>query len=270
MPVLVFAADAPLGRRITLRLLAEGGEVRAYASGDGEVASLRAAGAFVASGDPDDEGLLDAALAEVHTVVDAREQLLAIDPEHLVVASRTLAVAAANAGVRRVIALSLPGAAPDADDGLRRALGTAERILADAAVPTVVLRTSLLDTPELRDALATVRPGQEAREQTVAPLRVDDLVELVVAFDALRSRAAEGHVVFRADGPETMTLDDYLRRAGVEGASLIGRRYADPGTRRLLVAALAAGPWRVADPAVPDAWSFAGLRPTVVDRDRAL
>jgi hypothetical protein len=67
MPVLVTSAQHPLARRIALRLLEEGGEVRAYAHG--AVADLRAAGAIVASGEVDDEGRLEAAMVQVHTVV---------------------------------------------------------------------------------------------------------------------------------------------------------------------------------------------------------
>ncbi|MEX2504715.1 MAG: hypothetical protein WD378_07685, partial [Egicoccus sp.] len=66
MPVLVTAAHRPLAKQIALRLLQEGGEVRAYGSGD--TSQLRSAGAFVATGTADDEGRLESAMAEVHTV----------------------------------------------------------------------------------------------------------------------------------------------------------------------------------------------------------
>ena len=263
MPVLVSAADAPLGRRIALRLLAEGGEVRAYASGDGEVAGLRAGGAFVAVGEADDEGRLEAALAEVHTVVHATEDVLADDPAAIVAAASTLAVAAANAGVRRVIWLSLAGASPDAGDEVRRSLGLAEAALATAGVPSVVLRTSLVDTPELRDALAARPPTTEQRRRSIAPVRSEDLVELVVAFDALRSRASEGHAVFAVDGPETMTIGDYVERVGASDGSMVGRRFPPVGAHPLLASSLD-GPWRTDDPAVPDAWRFAGVEPSQV------
>lgn len=264
MPVLVAAADAPLGHRIALRLLAEGGEVRAYASGDGDVASLRAAGAFVAVGDLDDGGLLEAAMAEVHTVVHVADPLLVPDAGSVLTATATIAAAAANAGVRRLIASSLPGAATDAADGLRRAFGRAEAALEDAAVPTVVIRSSLLDTRELRDALASTPPDEATRGRPVAPVRPADLVELVVAFDALRSQASEGHVVFAADGPETLTLGAYLERAGLDAGSLVGRRYVGADAAPLLHEGLA-GTWRSTDPRVQDAWAFTGVRPAPVE-----
>lgn len=147
MPVLVTAADGPLGRRIVARLLAEGGEVRAYASGDGDLAGLRAAGVFVALGDGDDEGRLEAAMADVHTVVHAAEQVLAPDADVLLAATEAVATAASNAAVRRLIALSVPGADTEAADELRRSAGRAEQVLAVSDVPTVVLRPSLVDSP---------------------------------------------------------------------------------------------------------------------------
>lgn len=263
MPVLVTAADTLLGRRLTRRFLAEGGEVRAYAGGNGEVASLRAAGAFLAVGDHDDEGRLEAALAQVHTVVHGVDPLLAAEGEELTRGAETLATAAANAGVRRLLALSLPGASPVADDELRRRLAAAEAAFAAAAIPSVVLRTSLVDSPELRDALASTTHPDDVRSQEVAPVRLEDLVELVVAFDRLRSRATEGHVVFAADGPEVLSVAGYLARVGVDGGPLVGRRYRGAGAHPLLSDALA-GPWRNDDPGLPDAWTFTEETPLPV------
>lgn len=264
MPVLVAAADLPLGHRIVQRLLADGGEVRAYASADIDLGALRAAGAFVAVGDPDDEGRLEAAMADVHTVVHVEDVLLAADPDALATGLGTLAAAAANAGVRRVIVASLPGAGRDAGDELRRALGRAESALAAAPVPSVVIRPSLVDTVELRDALAATPLADTVRSRMVAPVRPQDLVELVAAFDAMRSRAAEGHAVFAADGAERLTLDSYLEAVGAGDGRLVGRRYPRPAAHPQLVPALE-GEWLAGEDGVPDAWGFADLRPAPVD-----
>jgi uncharacterized protein YbjT (DUF2867 family) len=262
VPVLVTSAHRPLARRLAARLLGEGGEVRVMASGD--VSSLRAAGAIVAVGSTDDEGRLEAALAEVHTVVHVGGGLLSRDPAAQVAEAGVVARAATNAGVRRVIALSLPGADTEATEPLRRAKGQIEATFAAAAPPSVVLRVSLLDTPAIRDALATGGVRGEVADVEVAPVRVADLVELVVAFDRARGDASHGHLVVAADGPATLTVTDYLRRVGVAGpgrGSLVGRRFADPGRAPLLLGALAGGPWRTEDPAVLDGWRFAGLEP---------
>lgn len=261
MPVLVTAADSPLGVRTVTRLLEEGGEVRAYCRGTGPVAQLRAAGAIVAVGDLDDEGRLEAAMAQAHTVLHLAGGLLSASAEEVAFEADVVTTAAAQAGVRRLVALSLPGADVSATEPLRRAKGMTEASLRAAALPSVVLRTSLVDAPRLRDALAGRRLDGALLESVVAPLRVEDLVELLVAIDAVRSEAHEGHVVFAAEGPTRTTLGGYLE---LVGSSRLGRVYRPPDRDPLLLPALD-GPW-VHDPSelVFDAWEFTGVRPRPV------
>lgn len=270
MPVLVTAADTALGSRVVRRLLREGGEVRAYGGGGAE--GLRGAGAIVANGDLDDEGRLEAAMAQVHTVIHLTGGLLSRAIVRAVAEAETVVTAAANAGVRRLILLSLPGASPEAGDHLRRAKARVEAVAERAAVPTVVLRTSLVDTPALRDALASMRPGPELLDTPVAPLRSEDLIELLVAFDSARSQAQRGHAVFAADGPQRMRLTDYLERVGVGGpeavGTLVGRVWRPADTVPLLAPALP-GPWvarddRIGGDPLPDAWSLADLTPAPI------
>jgi uncharacterized protein YbjT (DUF2867 family) len=259
MPVLVTAAHRTVGRRLALRLLEEGGEVRAYS--DGATATLRAAGAFVASGTADDEGRLEAAMTDVHTVVHVAADLMATDATALVAHAEVVARAASSAGVRRLLLVSLPGAAADADDPLRRASHAAEVAAAAAEPPSIVLRPSLVDTPALRDLLATGGLTPEEERVTVAPVRLADVVELVVAFDRARSRAERGHLVVAADGPVRTTLGDYLDRVGARApGALLGRRLTDPDRVPLLRPALA-GPWSSDDPVLLDGWAFAHLAP---------
>lgn len=262
MPVLVTAAHLPLARRLVTRLLAEGGEVRAYSSE--AVADLRAAGAVVAAGTWDDEGHLEAALTDVHTIVHVGTDLLASDPPRLVDEAAVVATAAANAGVRRLIAVTLVGADPASAEPLRRAAGEIERLVASASPPSIAVRPSLVDTPAVRDALATAGLDAPARAVEVAPVRVDDLVELIVAFDRARSRAAEGHLVVSADGPVRMTVDAYLGRLGLRSpgrGDLVGRRLLGEPQGALLREVLTGGPWWTDDPVVVDGWAFAELAP---------
>ncbi len=274
MPALVTAAHQRLSRRIARRLLDEGGEVRAYA--DGDVSLLRAAGAIVATGEVDDEGRLEAAMAQVHTVVHVGGGLLHRDAEAIDREAAVVARAAENAGVRRLVALSLPGADPDAADPLRRAKGRAERHLAAAEVPTVVLRLSWVDTDALLDAMLTSGLGREFGETEIAPVRVEDVVELVVEFDRARSSAASGHLVVAADGPERLRLAEWLERrtgrasghAGAgsadTGTGLVGRRLVDEASAPLLRSAVGSGPWTTSDPVAVDGWSFTGIEPRPV------
>jgi hypothetical protein len=261
MPVLVTAAHRSLARRLVLRLLEEGGEVRAY--GDGGTGALRAAGAFVAAGTPDDEGRLEAAMADVHTVVHVGPGLLARDAASVAAEARVVARAATNAGVRRLIGLSLPGASADAAEPVRRASHDAEVALATAGPPSIVVRTSLVDTPATRDALATLGLGPDEARVPVAPVRLVDVVELLVAFDRARSQATSGHLVVAADGPARTTLGDYLAAVGIDrpgAGGLLGRRLLADEQAPLLRAALA-GPWWSEDPLLLDGWGFAGLTP---------
>lgn len=259
MPVLVTSAQRSLPRRIARRLLDEGGEVRAYAHGD--ASSLRAAGAMVATGEVDDEGHLEAALEQAHTVVHVGGGLLSSDLDALERDAEVVATAATNAGVRRVILLSLPGADPAADEPLRRAKGRVERRFAQADPPSVVLRASWVDTDASADALLTSGLATELGDVEIAPVRVEDLVELVVAFDRARSSASEGHLVVAADGPERRTLAEHLARREGGGTSLVGRRLPDPAVVERLRQALTGGPWWTADPVVVDGWEFAGIDP---------
>ena len=247
-----------------MRLLDEGGEVRAY--GHGDTSALRAAGAFVASGAVDDEGRLDAACTDVHTVVHVGGGLMSPDPRHLVREAEVLVRAVTSAGVQRIIALSLPGADPQAADPVRRAKGEVEAHLAAAELPTVVIRPSLVATPTIIDALATVGLDPASRAVEVAPVRATDLLELIVAFDRARSRAETGHLVVAADGPERVTVDRLVAAAGADlssGGSLVGRSLPPPWLADQLAAALT-GPWWSEEPVVLDGWRFAGLDPAPV------
>lgn len=266
MPVLVTHAETSLGAMLVRRLLTLGGEVRAYGHGP-SLDRLRAAGAIVATGDPDDEGRLEAAMEQVHTVVHLGPRLLADQLDAVTVSDETVVRAASQAGVRRLIGLSLPGVDPDSSaerDPLRVAMVRFEQQLRGAGIPTVVVRTSLVDSEELRNALAVSGPLRV--DPTVAPLRADDLVELLVAVDDARSSAHTGHVVFVADGPHREQLSDYLERIVVRDAdgatSLVGRVWRPPGSFPLLEPALE-GPW-VSEPsaAALDAWDFFGVTPT--------
>jgi uncharacterized protein YbjT (DUF2867 family) len=263
MPVLVTAAHQPLARRIAARLLEEGGEVRVFSSG--EVASLRAAGAFVATGTRDDEGRLEAALEQVHTVVHVGGGIASPDPGQLVRDAEVLARAATGARVQRIVMLSLPGADPAAGEPLRAAKGRIEAVLAAVPCPTITLRVGLVDTPLLRDALATSGLDPDLLDTEVAPVRAADVSELVVAFDRARSHSADGHLVVAADGPQRMSVAGYLDRVGVTrpgGGSMMGRRVPDAAAVSRLVSALG-GPWWSTDATIVDGWAFAGQEPGV-------
>lgn len=267
MPVLLTRPASAVARATASLLLDDGAQVRLF--GTGAPGELRARGAFVADGTPDDHGLLEAALAQVHTMIHVGPGLAVADADHLVVEAALALDAAERAGIQRAIVLSLPGADPSSDDPLRAAAGRVEEDAAGRPFPTVVVRCSLVDTTATRDLLAAL-PGTAHDDVVVAPVRTEDLARGLVAIDEARSRATTGHVVFHAVGPEPLTIDEYLRRVGVRGedgrADLVGRVYrpgaADAPGRRAL-----GGPWRpVPGEAAADLWDFAAHDPLPVDR----
>jgi len=269
MPVLVHAAHRPLARSLTRRLLEEGGQVRATAS-DG-VALLRAEGVFTAACDADDEGTLEAALTQVHTLVVLLGGLGLPDAEGVRREGFAAARAADGAGVERAVLLTLSGSGVDAQDPLRRAHGEVAEAFAALPLPSIELRAGLVDTAAATDLLVAAGLPREVREQHVAPVAAADLLELIVAVDRARSRAEAGHLVAAADGRVQYSLEEHVRRSAAAGARegagasggrarLTGRRVPTPAVRDALLATLA-GPWWTEDPQVPDAWALFGVAP---------
>ncbi len=268
MPVLLTRPSTAVARATAALLLDDGAQVRLF--GPDAPVELRARGAFVATGDHDDHGRLEAALAQVHTMIHTGPGLLVDDPDRLVVEGVLALDAAVRAEVERVVLLSLPGASASSDDPLRAAAGRLEAYAASLDVPTVVIRPSLVDTAALRDAVAFEVSTPD--DTVVAPVTVDDLAAGLLAIDSARSTAAAGHVVFAATGPEPLTLDEWLRRTGVrgrDGTDVVGRLYRPGGGATPLARALR-GPWvEEIGPTIADLWAFAGVTPSPIARDAA-
>ncbi len=254
MPVLVHAAHRGVAHTLAVRLVAEGGQVRATARD--AVGALRAQGVFTAACDPDDEGRIEAALTQVHTVVVLLGGLGRADVDGVRREGAAVARATAGAAVQRAVVVTLAGSGVGAADPLRRAHGEVAALFADLPLPTVEVRTGLVDTPTATDLLLGAGLPPEERARPIAPVTVEDLVELIVNIDHARSRAAEGHLVVAADGPLRRSIDEHLALAsdGTRGR-LTGRRVPTAAERSALLATLD-GPWWTDDPLVPDAWSL--------------
>lgn len=224
MPVFVTRADGDLGRDLAAALRRDGADVRAFATGDGDVAALRAAGAHVAVGELDDEGHLDAAMTHAHTVVVPGELWLA-DPEAWLAEVATIVAAAGNAEVARVVLLSLVGADPDSDVPLLAAHGHAEVLVEAAGFQSLVVRTDGIAEPLLGDVLAAVT---ELDDEALAPVARDRLVEGLVALDAARSGRPGGHAVFTALGPVRSVAEWRRRLVADRAGPLVGRRWLPP------------------------------------------
>lgn len=257
MPVLVHAAHRPLGRALARRLKDEGGQIRATASSG--VGLLRAEGVHTAACDPDDEGVLEAALTQVHTLVVLLGGLGRPDVASVRAEGLAAARAAAGADIERAVLVTVAGAHVDAADALRRAHGEVAAAFAALPLPSVELRTGLVDTSALRDLLVTAGLPEGVRSREVAPVDATALIELIVAVDAARSSATEGHLVLAVDGTHRHPLSDLLESSeSRQGSRLTGRRVPTPEARDALLAQLD-GPWWTDDPDVPDGWGLFGI-----------
>lgn len=131
--------------------------------------------------------------------------------------------AAIAAGAARIVHLSALGAHAQAATGYFASKGRVEDRLRALPVTTVIVRPSLVFSPEgrstrffVRLATAALTPLPDGGLQPVQPIHVDDLAEAVgrLAVSASRSLTVE------AVGPRALPLRDYLATL----ASAFGRR----------------------------------------------
>jgi uncharacterized protein YbjT (DUF2867 family) len=221
MPVLVTGAETGLGRATVRALAGAGGEVRAYldaeVAGDEEAAELRRWGCKTALGTIDDEGRLELALEQVHTVVHCWGGPLTGPGAELDGVAGALS-AALGAGCRRFVWASHLGADDPAGVAYLAACAEAEALLADATLESIVLRRSLTygEDDELTRRLA----GSAVRPDALhAPLALGDLAGAIARADLLRS-VREVNVVVELGGPETLTFAEIAAALGAGKAPL--------------------------------------------------
>jgi len=129
-----------------------------------------------------------------------------------------LVAEAARAGVRHLVYLSGAGAAPDAPRHWFRAKWRAEEAVRGSGLGWTILRPTWIYGPgdvALNRFIGFSRflpfiPVIGDGRQPLAPVFVDDIARLVA--DALVEPAASGQVL-EVGGPETMTMNEVIRRA---------------------------------------------------------
>ncbi|CAN5659897.1 MAG: SDR family oxidoreductase [Actinomycetota bacterium] len=209
MPVLVTQAQTSVGRAVARRLRSDGSQVRAFVDyRDAEAAeALRAIGCVVARGALDDEGHLETALEQVHTVVHLGGDPMT-PPETVVDDAATVVSAALGAGCRRVIWPSFVGAHAPKRNAYLEACVEVEGLLADAPLESIVVRRALTYGPRdpLTQALASGAAPVEAAEATHSPLYVDDLAMVLVEADRVRGSVGEIAVTVTLTGPTELLL----------------------------------------------------------------
>ena len=135
----------------------------------------------------------------------------------------TLAQAAARAGVKRIVYLSIVGSAPDSLNACLASRGRAEQMLEDGAVPTTVLRVPMVlgrgdfATAALRAQASSSRTlligGGRTLQQPI------DARDVVCAIDAARRHMDADSVSLDLAGPECLSHRELVARA----AAALGR-----------------------------------------------
>jgi uncharacterized protein YbjT (DUF2867 family) len=211
MPVLITGAETAEGVA-TARRLVRTGEVRAFVDADngGAAETLRNLGCKVARGSLDDEGHLEAALEQVHSVIHVAGGPLTVADEVLDGAA-TVMSAAIGAGCRRMIYVSHVGAGDPRGNAYLAACAEVETMLADAPLEAITIRRTLTYGPgdPLTEALAAGAVPAEAAEATHSPLYVDDLALVIAEADRVRGNLEDLHVQLTLSGPMEILLGSF-------------------------------------------------------------
>ncbi|MGH2630517.1 MAG: SDR family oxidoreductase [Actinomycetota bacterium] len=225
MTVMVTGASGPIGHAL-VPLLRRKDEVRVAIRRPGEAEPLRALGAKVTVGRLDDADALAEVLGGVFTLVH-----LVGGPDHAAEDAMWEAnhgsvlralQAAREAGVRRFVLVSVPGASPEAVDPFLRAKGMAEEAVATSGLQHAVIRsTPVVGAGSLWFA-ATVAGALEAPpvvwgegDRPSAPVAVADLAVVLAAMDDLEGELAG---TWALEGPDVTTADGVLALLAGEDA----------------------------------------------------
>lgn len=220
---MVTGASGLIGRAIVRALVARD-EVRATIRRPEAGDPLRAMGAKVALLPVDEPDELIEILPRVHTIVHLVGGVNQPSDHEIFAANHgsTLAVVAAakEAGTRRLILLSAPGAALDKEHPFLRAKGLAEEVVVQSGLEHAVLRTShayglgglwFASTVMGADHGFVVGDGT----QRWAPVWADDVARVVAAIDD-RREPIEG--VWGLGGPDELSADEVYSIAGEDGS----------------------------------------------------
>jgi uncharacterized protein YbjT (DUF2867 family) len=214
MTVMVTGASGVVGAAVVRALLARD-EVRATVRRPDAAEPLRAIGAKVSVRDLDAPDALVEILARVHTLVHLIGGPNQPDADELFRANHrsvlTALEAAKEAGTKRFVLLSVPGADPDAPHPFARAKGLAEEAVRVSGLDHAIVRAThvyglggLWFTAAVDGALAEPPFVCGSGRQSIAPLFADDLAAVVAAIDDEGSALAG---TWGLEGPDAITAD---------------------------------------------------------------
>ena len=226
MTVMVTGASGAVGHAL-VPLLVRRDEVRAAVRDPASAEPLRALGAKVTVGRLDDAESLAEVLGGVFTLVhlvggpDQPDDDALWDANHR---STVRAVAAAReAGVRRLVFVSVPGAAVDAPTGFLRAKGLAEEAVTTSGLQHVVIRSapvvgagSLWFAATVGGALQSPPVVWGPGDRPLAPVAVGDLAAVLAVADDLDADLAG---TWALEGPDVVDADDVVRLLAGDEAS---------------------------------------------------
>ncbi|MGH2738874.1 MAG: SDR family oxidoreductase [Actinomycetota bacterium] len=218
MAVAVTGANGLVGRATIPLLLAGGSEVRALVRRPETGEVLQKTGAKVAVAQLSDPGKLAYVFEGAHTVCHLAGGLdhpddRAYERSNL---ETTVVVleAARDAGVRRVLFLSYPGASPSAANSYLRAKGRAEEEIRASGIDHAIIRCTHVVGPgsEWLSAMRRAGRGPVAMvigpgTQKLAPVFVGDVAAVLAASD---DRATTVKGTWAIQGPQEMSADDYV------------------------------------------------------------
>jgi NADH dehydrogenase len=247
-PILVTGANGQLGRRLMQRLAG----LEAPRATRAVVRSERAAGTVRASAgaEPDvrivdygDAGALAAAAsgcdAAVHLAGILKETRANRYEDAHERPARALADAAAKAGLRRIVCVSILGSRADSPNRALASKGRAEEILLGGPVPAVILRVPMVLGPGDPASAALARQARAGRVALVRggatleqPIAADDVVEAILAALFRPELAREA---LDLAGPESLPHRELVARA----ARVLGTEVAVRSAPYGLVAAFA-------------------------------
>lgn len=217
MTVVVTGASGLVGPAAVAAFASGFPHVRAYVRRKEAAEPLRALGAKVAVGDIDDVETLRLVMRGAHTVCHLAGGLNFPDKAAYEAANlgsvRTALEVAHEAGVKRFLLLSYPGASPDATNPFLRYKGMAEHEVAISGLEHAIVRSthvygvggdwfaSVVDGTMKEPALV-IGSGS----QVLAPVFVDDVAAVLAAADH-RGEALWG--TWALEGPERVTADEF-------------------------------------------------------------
>jgi uncharacterized protein YbjT (DUF2867 family) len=257
---MVTGASGVLGHAI-VRALVERDEVRATVRRPEASEPLRALGAKVAVVSVEEPDELIEILPRVHTIVHLVGGVNQPSDDEILAAnhgSALAAVAAAKeAGTRRVILLSVPGASVAHEHPFLRAKGLAEEVVVQSGLEHAVLRSSHAYGLGGLWFAATVMGADHGfvvgdGTQRCAPVLAADVAQVVAAIDDRRDPVGG---TWSLGGPEELTADEVfaIEGEGGEPAHLDAGEAAERLTALLDIPVSARATGLFATSSVPDA-----------------